>query len=171
MIPSDLSLWDFHKIIQVTMGWTNSHLHQFIKDGIYYTKRYPEDDNWEDMESVDYEQPVIRVSEFLPDEKGSMLYEYDFGDGWIHRVTLEKILPTDDTVSLPVCLDGKMHCPPEDCGGVWGYAGMLEILKHPEHEQHEDYLAWLGGEFDPEYFNKDEVNKLLQQKGYGFFEE
>ncbi len=75
---------------------------------------------------------------------------------------LEKVLPKTAETKLPVCLKGKMNCPPEDCGGVWGYAEMLEILKQPGHEEYDSYIEWLGDEIDPEYFDVDEVNRLLQ---------
>ncbi len=168
LIPSDLLLPDFHKIIQTSMGWTNSHLHQFIKNKTFYTERMPDDDLWNEMNNVDYKK--MKISDLLKKEKEKIIYEYDFGDGWEHNIILEKILPLDDKITYPVCLKGKMNCPPEDCGGVWGYSEMLEILKQPDHEEYESYIEWLGGEFDPEYFDKDEVNELLREKDYGCFE-
>lgn len=168
LIPSDLLLSDFHKIIQTSIGWTNSHLHQFIKNRTFYTKRMPDDDLWNEMNNVDYKK--IKISDLLKKEKEKIVYEYDFGDSWEHDVILEKILPLDDKINYPVCLKGKMNCPPEDCGGIYGYSEMLEILKQPDHEEYESYIEWLGGEFDPEYFDKDKVNELLRKKNYGCFE-
>ncbi len=168
LIPSDLLLSDFHKIIQTTMGWTNSHLHQFIKNRNFYSVRMLDDDLWDEMKTTDYKQ--MRVSDLLKKEKEKIIYEYDFGDGWEHDIILEKILPNDNNIKYPICLSGKMSCPPEDCSGVWGYADMLEVLKQPDHEEYEEYIEWVGGEFDPEYFNKDEVNKLLKEKNYGCLE-
>jgi len=165
LLPSDLLLSDLHKIIQTSMGWTNSHLHQFIKDQTFYTKRYPDDDTWGEMNNVDYSK--IRISYLLKKEKDKIVYEYDFGDGWEHEVLLEKVLPSDQKTKYPVCLAGKMNCPPEDCGGVWGYSDMLEILKNPKHEEYESYIQWLGGEFDPEYFDKEAVNEMLLTEDYG----
>ncbi len=167
LIPSDLLLSDFHKIIQTSIGWTNSHLHQFIKNRTFYTERMPNDDSWNEMNNVDYKK--IKISDLLKKEKEKIVYEYDFGDSWEHDIILEKILPLDDKMNYPVCLKGKMNCPPEDCGGVWGYSEMLEILKQPDHEEYESYIEWLGGEFDPEYFDKDKVNELLREKNYGCF--
>lgn len=142
------------------MGWTNSHLHQFIKNRTFYTERMLDDDTWGEMDNVDYKK--MKISDLLKKEKEKIVYEYDFGDGWEHDVLLEKILPGDDKFKSPVCLAGKMACPPEDCGGVWGYADLLKILKNPKHEEYDSYMEWLGGEFDPEYFDKDEVNKMLR---------
>lgn len=159
LIPSNLLLPDFHEIIQITMGWTNSHMHQFIKNRTYYTLRMPDDDFLNEMDNVDYKN--IKISDLLKKVKEKIVYEYDFGDSWEHDLILEKILPIDDKIKYPVCLKGKMKCPPEDCGGVWGYSDMLEILKQPEHEEYEEFIEWLGEEFDPEYFDIKEVNDRL----------
>ena len=88
----------------------------------------------------------------------------------MHDVILEKILPVDEKLNYPVCLAGKMNCPHEDCGGIRGYSSMLEILKQPDHEEYESYIVWLGGKFDPEHFDKDEVNKILKTEDYGCIE-
>ena len=168
LTQSDLLLSDFHKIIQTSMGWTNSHLHQFIKNRTYYSMRMQDDDLWDDGDNVDYKK--MKISDLLKNEKEKILYEYDFGDGWEHDIILEKILPCDDKIIYPICLDGKMNCPPEDCGGVWGYSDMLEILRQPDHDEYESYIEWLGEEFDPKYFDKDEINQLLRGKNYGCFE-
>jgi hypothetical protein len=160
LIPSDMLLSDFHMIIQISMGWTNSHLHQFIKNRTFYTERMSDDDTWGELDNVDYKK--MKISDLLKKEKEKIVYEYDFGDGWEHDVLLEKILPGDEKLESPICLAGKMACPPEDCGGVWGYADLLEILKNPKHEEYDSYMDWLGGEFDPENFDKDAVNKILR---------
>jgi len=168
LIPSDLLLSDFHKVIQTSMGWTNSHLHQFIKNRTFYTVKMQDDDLWDEMDNVDYKE--MKISDLLKKEKDKIVYEYDFGDGWEHDIILEKILPPDNNTKHPICLTGKMNCPPEDCGGIWGYSDMLEILKDPDHEEYESYIEWLGEEFDPKYFDKDEVNELLREKDYGCIE-
>ena len=168
LVPSDLLLSDFHKVIQTTMGWTNSHLHQFIKNRTFYARRMPDDYTWEEMNNVDYKK--LKISDLLKKEKEKIVYEYDFGDGWEHEIILEKILPIDEEKKYPVCLTGKNNCPPEDCGGIWGYSDLLEILKHPDHEEYEEYSEWLGEDFDPKYFDKDKINKMLRTKDFGCFE-
>ena len=143
------------------MGWTNSHLHQFIKNDTFYTVKLSVDDFWDDLNNVDYRN--VRLNDILNKEKESIVYEYDFGDGWEHDIILEKIVTLDKTSTLPVCLSGKMNCPPEDCGGIWGYSDMLKIIKDPGHAEYNDYMDWLDGKFDPEYFNKDEHRHCTNQ--------
>ncbi len=168
LIQSNMLLSDFHKVIQTSMGWTNSHLHQFIKDGTFYTVRLAEDDFWNEIKNVDYSG--MRIDDLLSTEKDKIIYEYDFGDGWEHDILLEKIITNANDTYTPVCIAGKKNCPPEDCGGVWGYANMLEILDNPKHEEYESYVEWLGGEFNPDQFDKDKVNQLLKEKDFGCIE-
>jgi Plasmid pRiA4b ORF-3-like protein len=101
----------------------------------------------------------------LPGLGAKVLYTYDFGDDWEHRIVLEAIVPADPGAAYPVCVAGKGACPPEDCGGAWGYTEMKEILADPGHEQHKEMLKWLGlaeaAEFGPAEFSADEVNERL----------
>jgi hypothetical protein len=161
LIQPELLLPDFHLTIQIVMGWENSHLNQFIKNNTFYTERLEDDWDWGAMKNVDYKD--LKISDLLKKEKDKIDYEYDFGDSWHHDIILEKILPGDEKLKYPICIDGKLACPPEDCGGIWGYANLLEILKHPDHEEYEEYFEWLGGEFDPNKFEKDEINKTLKK--------
>ena len=117
LIQSDMLLSDFHKVIQTSMGWTNSHLHLFNKSEVCYSEKTPGDYTWEEMGHVDYQG--IKVSDLLTHEEEKILYEYDYGDGWKHDIILEKILPGEgNELEKPICIAGKMNCPPEDCGGV-----------------------------------------------------
>ncbi len=170
LIPSDLLLEDFHKIIQTTMGWENSHLHQFIKNNFFYLAPHDDDDMWDEMDSLDYKKEKIKVSKLLIAEKDKITYEYDFGDGWEHEITLDKILPFDNKIKYPICIGGKMKCPPENCGGVWGYSHLLYVLKQPKHPEYKDFKEWYGKDFDPEYFDKKEINDFLAEENYGCFE-
>jgi len=157
LVPSNLTLGQFHMVLQISMGWTDSHLHQFISDGVYYGMSDEELDSWMEIEN----ENKFKLSQLLTKEKDSLVYEYDFGDGWEHKVTLEKILPYDNKTELPKCIKGKLACPPEDCGGIWGYYGLLEIINDPENPEHEEMLEWLGGDFDPEALDLEEINALL----------
>ena len=99
----------------------------------------------------------------------SCFYDYDFGDSWRHKIVLEKILHFDKEQKYPVCIKGKRNCPPEDCGGIWGYYDLLEIIKNPKHPDYESMMDWLGDDFDPEYLDFEEINELLQQENFGCF--
>ncbi len=99
----------------------------------------------------------INISDLFSLENHKGDYCYDFGDGWQHDIILEKILPCETGVIYPRCVDGKRACPPEDCGGIGGYAEFLEAIGDPANELHEDMLDWVGGSFDPEDFNPSEV--------------
>lgn len=94
-----------------------------------------------------------------------MVYEYDFGDGWEHQILLEKLLPFDDAQALPICVKGKRACPPEDCGGIFGYADLLRTLADPTDPEHQEMLEWLGGPLDPEAFDIDDTNQALTALG------
>ena len=93
------------------------------------------------------------ISEYFSLEHTKATYVYDFGDNWEHTVTLEKIVPRKKGRQYPVCLKGKRACPPEDCGGVWGYKDLLEIISDPDHEEYDEMMEWLDEDFDPEAFD------------------
>jgi hypothetical protein len=101
------------------------------------------------------------LSELAPSVKSKFIYEYDFGDSWEHLIEVVKIGPSEEDVKYPVCLAGELACPPEDCGGLWGYYEKLEILKNPKHEEYEDILGWMGSGFKPERFNLEKINAQL----------
>jgi hypothetical protein len=167
-VQSDVLLSDFHKMLQTTLGWTNSHLHQFIKDRKFYTLRLADDDMWDELDNTDY--TGMRIRDLLQKEKEKIVYEYDFGDGWEHDIILEKVLPNIETLEIPICTGGKMNCPPEDCGGIWGYFGLMEIIKQRQHPEYDSYIEWLGGEFDPVQFDTSTVNQLLAGPDFGCIE-
>lgn len=160
-VRSDATLGELHAIIQMAMGWTNSHLHHFIvgkrPDFIFIGAPGP-DDEMMDQENED----EIVINQVLPAAKTKMVYEYDFGDGWEHEVVLEKIVQAEAGVHYPRCLAGENACPPEDVGGVWGYADFLEAINDPDHERYEEFSEWIGDDFDPQEFDLNAVNKLLK---------
>jgi hypothetical protein len=104
----------------------------------------------------------VRLQDVAPAAKTKFIYEYDFGDGWEHQVVVEKVLPAEPGLRYPVLLAGKRACPPEDCGGPWGYEELLAILANPKHKEHKAMRAWLGGPFDAEAFDLAEANGLVQ---------
>jgi hypothetical protein len=90
-----------------------------------------------------------------------MIYTYDFGDNWDHAIVLEKELPADPHAAYPVCADGQLACPPEDCGGIPGYYDLLDALADPSHPRHDELRDWTGDEFNPQAFSVDKINRLL----------
>lgn len=155
-VRSDVTLAKLHRIIQEVMGWFDGHLHQFIVGRIYYGVPDPDD------LSETRDERKVRLDQILSVPGRKIVYEYDFGDGWEHEIVLEKILSPDPKTRYPRCLDGARACPPEDCGGIYGYADFLEAIRNPEHEEHEEMLEWIGGEFDPEEFDLEAVNQSLK---------
>ena len=103
----------------------------------------------------EYEVPVFSVFRGIG---ARVKYTYDFGDNWRHYIVLEKILPADPDVEYPVCTGGKRFCPPDDCGGVWGYYELLYAIRDPNY-RHRQALALLGADFDPNAFSADDVNR------------
>lgn len=154
-IKSDATLAELHDIFQITMGWTNSHLHQFVIHGIEYGIQDP------DLDMDVEDEKKVKLGELIFNEKEKFFYEYDFGDSWEHEIIVEKILPMEKGLHYPICLKGKRACPPEDCGGIWGYSEFLEAIEDLNHPEHDDMLEWSGGEFDPEKFDVDSINRAL----------
>lgn len=105
----------------------------------------------------------VKLNQVVTGEKFKFLYTYDMGDSWEHEVLVEKVLPADPQTRYPICLTGKRACPPEDCGGVWGYASFLEAIRSLDHPDRDAMLEWVGGEFDSEVFDLDAVNRMLRQ--------
>lgn len=162
-VPSDLFLHDFHKIIQTAIGWENSHLHQFVKNGRTFGVA---DDEFETSDRfMDYTS--IRLIDILNKENEMIQYTYDLGDNWIHEITLEKKLKPSINDFYPFCTDGERNCPPEDCGGPWAFMEMLKILKMPSHPDHSELMEWLDEEWNPEVFNIDIVNEMLMEEDFG----
>jgi hypothetical protein len=161
-VPGDATLGWLHAVIQVAMGWTNSHLHQFSAgDRIFSDPSFdppPFDDG---PETLDEEK--FSIQEVAPAEKDVLRYEYDFGDGWLHTIVVEKILPPETAPGAAArCLAGQRACPPDDCGGPWGYQNLLAILRNPKHEEHESMMDWIGGRFDSEAFDLPGTNAHLR---------
>ena len=156
LVRSGVTLEKLHYILQVAMGWTNSHLHQFIVGQTYYGEPHP------DYGSEMRDERRVKLSQIVPGEGFRFAYEYDFGDSWVHTLLVEKVLPPEPGQQYPVCVKGRRDCPPEDVGGVWGYEEFLEAIRDPDHPEHEEYLEWVGGEFDPEAFDLEETNEILR---------
>lgn len=156
LVRGDTTLGQLHGILQAVMGWADYHLHQFTVGQRYYGVPHP------DYGFEMHDEGPVTLNDIIPGEKFRFRYEYDFGDSWLHNLLVEKILAPEPGQHYPVCIKGKRACPPEDVGGIWGYADFLEAIRTPDHPEHEDMLEWVGGEFDPEAFDLHEVNEALR---------
>ena len=167
-----MGVGELHYLIQDAMGWANSHLHEFVvggtwmrgfvRDGTSYSdKRFDEEEMHED-------ETAVTVGDFLKKPGDTLAYVYDFGDNWAHRIELEEILQKSPrNRRVPCCLGGERACPPDDCGGVHGYADLLAVLADPNHEEHKDMVAWVAGmvegdgPFEPDAFDLAATNKAI----------
>ena len=159
LVVADCSLVDLHEIIQVAIGWQQSHLYSFDVGGTSYTDHAIAPDL--DMEDA----ARARLSHLNLEEKGKFRYTYDFGDNWEHDVLVEKVLPPEVGRPTASCLGGKRAGPPEDVGGPWGFDDFLAAIADPKHEQHDEMMEWSGGHYDPEWFDLEGVNKTLRRLG------
>lgn len=159
LVPADMTLAQLHDVLQVAMGWEDGHLHEFSACGRHFGPPNPED-RFMAMGPIEDERRV-RVSSVLGRTGAKAVYTYDFGDSWEHSIVLEKRLPAVSNMLYPICTDGQLACPPEDCGGVPGYCDLLDALRDPTREQHEELQDWVGGDYDPEAFSIEAVNRIL----------
>jgi hypothetical protein len=167
MVPANLPLPDLHGVIQLVMGWHNTHLYHFMvgnrSEGLrFFVDPYLLDiDAMQQADGTFVDDLRVPIDHLLVHRKDWIRYEYDFGDGWIHRLTLEDILIQPLKLARqPRCLTGKRACPPEDCGGIPGYEETLEIVANPAHPEHSEMRTWIGA-FDPESFDLEAVNAAL----------
>ena len=160
-VPESYTFWDLHVAIQDSMGWYDCHLHQFTivkpSTGEKYEIGIPEDD---DFSMYEGELPgwKQKIAKWFSMNNRKADYVYDFGDDWEHTILLEKILPTEENVRYPICIKGKRACPPEDCGSIPGYEHLCELMKNTAVEEYKEMVEWLGGEYDPEHFDVEEIS-------------
>ncbi|NOT32742.1 MAG: plasmid pRiA4b ORF-3 family protein [Candidatus Eisenbacteria bacterium] len=154
-VRSSVTLAELHDTLQRAMGWSDSHLHQFVANGRRFGRVDPE------FPKVENENKVS-IGELLSEPGDRLEYEYDFGDCWRHEVVLEQVLGSERDAFYPRLTDGARACPPEDCGGAAGYEHLLTALAHPMHPEHRELTEWVGGAFDAEAFDLVERNRALQ---------
>jgi DNA-binding XRE family transcriptional regulator len=155
VVPAGFSLSQLHRVLQIVMGWTDSHLHQFERGHTIYGLPDP------DFGGQHEDERRTRLDAVLERKADWMTYEYDFGDSWTHRVVLEKVEP--DVARSAVIVAGKGACPPEDCGGVWGYERVVSAVQDPNHPEHREVREWLGAEFDPAALDLTAINSALRR--------
>jgi hypothetical protein len=160
-VAADIRLSDLHDVIQTAMGWFDCHLHHFAQQRIFYSPRNAPDGTPLDGFD-DFDEAKFKLHQLLKNPKQSIEYLYDMGDSWRHAVTLEKILEPQPDKNYPLCSKGSGACPPEDCGGIWGYQELLKILSDPSHPEYEDMLEW-NGEINPDEFDLESTNTQLSK--------
>jgi hypothetical protein len=154
-VKSETTLLNLHKVLQIAMGWHNYHLHEFRIGKLSFGEPSPE------LDFID--ERTIKLTQIAPDRRLTFEYIYDFGDGWQHKVTVEKGAEEQAGVQYPICVGGARACPPEDVGGIGGYANFLKAIRDRRHPEHKLYLGWVGGDFDPEAFDLGAVNRKLSR--------
>ena len=167
-VEADTTFNQFHKIIQKVMGWEDYHMYDFKvgKTNIVDSRSECFGGGFDFGQPKDIKANKVKLADMIEKKGQKFYYFYDMGDYWEHKLTVKKIFEAeDDDINYPVVLEGERACPPEDCGGIWGYQELLEILKDPKHPEYEDRIVdWLGEDFDPDYFSVEEVNKKFRKK-------
>jgi hypothetical protein len=153
LVPGRMTLSDLHLAIQATMGWGDSHLHAFDING----EQYGDPSTTDDVAN----ERRLTLSTLARNGVTRFIYTYDFGDDWEHDILIEKAPPTHTAKAVPACIGGKRNCPPEDCGGPWGYAELLPVLADPANPSHQEMQEWIGGDFDPEAFSVEDADASL----------
>lgn len=162
LVPADMTLAQLHNVLQIAMGWEDGHMHEFRVGQRRFGHPEPADPFMR-MPRTESERSA-RLSAVLERTGAKMIYTYDFGDSWEHSIVLEKQVPADPDTTYPLCTDGKLACPPEDCGGIPGFYDLLDALDDPNHERHEELSDWIGDDFDPQAFSVDSVNQRFGPK-------
>ncbi|GAA4845931.1 plasmid pRiA4b ORF-3 family protein [Algivirga pacifica] len=156
VVNSAINFEELHYTIQVLMGWSDAHLWSFTN---------PESGKEIGPEQDNYQETIL--SQVIQNPKDTLLYEYDFGDAWLHELKLEKVLPVEEGQFYPACTAGAGAGPLEDCGGIWAYRDMMDAFKNPKHKEHEEIMEWFKEieleDFDPDYFDQETVNEWLKE--------
>ena len=153
VMPASSTLADLHVAIQASMGWHDSHLHHFDVDGRHYGDRSMLDEVADERR--------LTLSGLVNAGAQRFSYTYDFGDDWEHTILTEAITAPEPGIAYPRCLTGRRACPPEDCGGIWGYYHLLQVLADPNHPEYEDQKDWVDDDFDPDAFELGYANVML----------
>ena len=157
--PRTIRLDDLHFVIQAAMGWEDCHLWEFrLGRDIAYGIPGPD---WPDSQPLDASEATLASLLTRMASAKTFRYAYDFGDNWVHTITVEARGKADPTRSYPRLVKAKGRCPPEDCGGPWGYARYLEAIADPDHEEHDDMIDWRGVGFDPNTVDEAEIRRIL----------
>lgn len=154
LVPETITLARLHQVIQALFQWSGAHLHEFDAGGERYGIADPD---YDPPGSIGSERTML-LNALTPSR--TIDYEYDFGDSWEYRVKVEKVFPPSE-LKLPMCIGGANATPPDDCGGVPGYADLVQAMADPDHPEHDETKEWIGGDWDPAVFDIDKVNRRL----------
>jgi hypothetical protein len=159
-VPADYNFWDLHVAIQDSMGWLDYHLHHFEIKGKGKRNEVqigiPDFDDMEDMPEV-FPGWEIMVIAYFNDLGIEAEYHYDYGDSWVHKVKLEGYMYHEKNIRYPICTGGERACPPEDCGGVYGYYNVIKVLSNPKNPDYAEIKVWAGKKWNPEKFDKNDI--------------
>ncbi|MDA0781071.1 MAG: plasmid pRiA4b ORF-3 family protein [Rickettsiales bacterium] len=177
LVEPEIKLSKLHDVIQTVFGWEGHHLHQFWRESgdifdwreVYALPNFgmSEPSPFSDENDKIIDEREVQLDTLLKNEKDKIYYWYDFGDDWEHKIILEKILDdVKEGLELPLCIKGRQACPPDDCGGLWGYYDLLDILEDKKHPEYKHVKAWLKDigkkDFEPNFFDVDKTNLKLK---------
>jgi hypothetical protein len=156
LVPATITLPELHEVLQLAMGWTNSHLHSFEFGDRAFSST---DAEFEELCMLDEAEYTLETA--LADYR-KFVYEYDFGDSWHHHIKVQSVLHPNPDLPYPLCVAGARAAPPEEVGGVRGYKEFLSAISDPTHDERDRMLIWAGGAFDPEGFDLNAINRTLR---------
>lgn len=158
-VPADFNFYQLHYVIQIAMGWDVAHMHEFRIKHHRISELFDEvDDQWADG-VIDSKTVMVGLTVSKGDK---FIYEYDFGDSWVHEIKVEKVFEAEESVFYPTCIDGAMACPPEDCGSIPGYYRIIEIMNGKKDDEYEEMVEWLGEPFEADKFDIKMVNDIFE---------
>jgi len=157
LVPGSIKLPKLHDLLQLVMGWSDSHLHSFEVGHKTFSLAHEE---MEDLHILD--ERKYTLGRVLGESVREFVYEYDFGDSWRHRIKVKPVPQPNTDWFYPLCIAGERAAPPDDVGGVTGYLEFLSAIQDPKHDEHESMLTWIGGAFDPEGFDLNAINRVLR---------
>lgn len=163
-IPSGITFGELNAIIQIAFGWGGYHLYEFTA-GTTCIEVPDEDIKMYGKEIIDAKKTLI---DNYVKQYPKIKYIYDFGDYWVHEITIEKIIETDIKLETPICIKAKMADLPEDCGGPWGYEDLLSVLSDRKNERYEELKDWVEGVIsnwndDRTYVDREKINQKLEK--------
>ena len=149
VVPKDITLGALHAVIQIAMGWEDGHLHEFQIGKKRYGRMMPNSLGFDDSP---VEEEIVHLNG-VAKPRAKFIYQYDFGDDWLHEIHVEREVVSETGKRKARCIAGEHACPPEDCGGANGYVNILEILADTAHEEYGEMREWIGDDFDPHHFD------------------